>query len=1074
MGLLVDMICYLKRGWAVRVCGEVGLGVGCYLLHRREGVKTEFCPDVAGFCPGVAWILSLFGRGLSWCALNWEGLTLRSGACCFGRQMVKIGGGAGELRSEVGRVPVLGDVPRARARRVLQYASAGADQVQFQQQVKLCPVRSAGFVSGMTMIIRRAVRIGCLGWSGALAYKEPLMAACRYCPPPALKREIIMKSLSLFVLLVTSMLVSSSLAADKSPADKSPADDRPPQVKAVQPGVTLSLVAEQPQLSTPTGVDVDEQGRVWVVATHTHFRPDDYEGPEHDEILIFSDLDKAGRVQKRQVFYNATDATMDLELGPDGWVYLAERDRILRIKDTDGDGKADVEENIAVLESEADYPHNGLEGLAWDNRGKLIFAIGENFAKDWTLTGTDGTKITGAGKGGIFRCTADGKQLKRIAEGFWNPFGICVRADGEIFAAENDPGERPPCRVLHIVEGGDYGYDRGYGSEAHHPFVAWNGELRGTLPMIHPSGEAPCGIAPLGRGLLVPSWGDHSVDFFPLTQQGASFTSKPITIVKGGRYFRPSCIAADPHEDQPVMTWYLCDWVDGRYQAHGYGRVWKLEIDLTKADWVGPLELEAPTKEAKLAADLRSGHATQSVKELLKLAQNEDPFVARAALVALSFKASKWTPAEVMKWSPAERVQAVLALQLAQAKPETWIPVFLKDKNADVQFETIRWISDKGLKSYLPDVEQVLAQSDLDYQRFEAAIAAWNTLNGKALDGVRNPEMLLARVKDKQSAPQIRAYALRMLPTQSRSAPKAGQQVVTQFPKGLTLEMLEELLAVNDAELSLEAVRTLSGNPIVSQKILAQLAADPKQDSVLRAEAIAGLAPLAEQQVGLMLKLADSPDQVVREEALRCLRSIQLTDAQKKQIKTLAKAHPDSKDAFEAAVNPGALKTDRPALTDISAWLKAVEGVKGSADVESGRRLFHHSRLTNCAHCHRHSGRGNVVGPDLSSLGDRQDRAWLLRSILEPSREMAPEYQPRTIILTDGRTFTGIRLRSYVKETIRDAHGQNKTFDRDDVEAIVESPVSFMPQGLVHALTDRELRDLIAFLESHSREQTAD
>lgn len=46
------------------------------------------------------------------------------------------------------------------------------------------------------------------------------------------------------------------------------------------------------------------------------------------------------------------------------------------------------------------------------------------------------------------------------------------------------------------------------------------------------------------------------------------------------------------------------------------------------------------------------------------------------------------------------------------------------------------------------------------------------------------------------------------------------------------------------------------------------------------------------------------------------------------------------------------------------------------------------------------------------------------------------------------------------------SNGQNRTFARDDVEAIVDSPVSFMPAGLVHSLTDRELRDLIAFLEN--------
>jgi len=852
-----------------------------------------------------------------------------------------------------------------------------------------------------------------------------------------------------------------------------PAAEREPQVKTLQPGVRLTLVAEHPELATPTGIDVDAQGRIWVVATHTHFRPDDYVGPEHDEILVFSDINKAGRAEKRQVFYNATDATMDLELGPDGWVYLAERDRILRIKDTNGDGKADVEENIAVLKSEADYPHNGLEGLAWHPNGDLVFAIGENFAKPWTLTGTDGVTVKGAGKGGIFRCTAAGKNLRRIAVGFWNPFGICVRADGEIFAAENDPGERPPCRLLHIVEGGDYGYERSYGSEAHHPFVSWNGELRGTLPMIHPSGEAPCGVLPLGRGLLVPSWGDHSIDFFPLTPQGASYTSKPITLVKGGRYFRPSCIAEDPSAEVPSAekqkrVFYLCDWVDGRYQAHGYGRLWKLEIDLEKADWLGTLDLEPPTKKAQLAAHLRSGDTTYNLKQLLKFTQDEDSFLAQSALQALSREASTWTAEDVARWSAADRIQAVMALKLAKVDPQKWVPVLLADKNADVQFETLRWISDYGLKEFLPNVEQKLSQSDLDYRRFEAAIAALNTLQGKPEAGIRNPELLLARVQDANSAPRIRAYALRLLPTQSRSAPKPGAQPVKNFPKGLTLKMLQQLLAVNDETLSLEVVRTLAGNPVVSQKILAGIAADPQQSVNLRAEAIAGLATMAEQNTALLLQLAGDKERSVREEALRCLRSIPHTPQQQQTLKSLASQYPESLDIFEAALNPKTLSMGRPALTDTQAWLKALDAVQEPADPESGRRIFHHGRLANCSHCHRHGGRGNVVGPDLSSLGNKQDRTWLLKSILEPSREMAPEYQPRTIILIDGRTFTGIRLRSYIKETIRDANGQNRTFDRSDVEAMVESPVSFMPSGLVHALTDRELKDLIAFLESNS------
>lgn len=866
---------------------------------------------------------------------------------------------------------------------------------------------------------------------------------------------------SLFTCAIVSFISFNSLFAA----------EREPQVKTLQPGVKISLVAEHPDLSTPTGIDVDKQGRIWAIATHTHFRPDDYDGPKHDEILIFSDLDSKGRAKKRQVFYNATEATMDLELGLDGWVYLAERDRILRIKDTNGDGKADLEENIAILKSEANYPHNGLEGLAWHPDGDLIFALGENFAKPWQLSGTDGSKVNGVGKGGIFRCNADGKQLRRIAHGFWNPFGICVRSDGEIFAAENDPGERPPCKVLHIVEGGDYGYERSYGSEAHHPFVSWNGELRGTLPMIHPSGEAPCGILPLGRGLLVPSWGDHSIDFFPLTQKGASYTTKPITIVKGGRYFRPSCIAKDPNSTENKRIWYLCDWVDGRYQAHGYGRLWKLEIDLEKADWVGKLDLPPPTKNSQLSTDLRTGKAKYDRNELLRLAKEEDPFLAQAALLALSRKSQNWSPQEISGWPAPDRILAVQALKLANASPKKWITVFLADKNADVQFETLRWISDSGLKTFLPEVEAKLSQSDLDYKRFEAAVATWNTLKGTPEAGIRNPEMLLTRVLDTKSAPQTRAYALRLLPSQPRSAPKNGTQPVQNFPKGLTLEILQQLLTVNNETLSLEVVRTLAGNPIVSQKILVSIATDPKQSVTLRAEAIAGLSAVAEQHSDLLLQLAGEQNRSIREEALRSLRAGKYSPEKKNRLNQIESQYPESADLIQAILKPKSLTTGRPPLADTQAWLTALKAVKAPADLESGRRIFHHARIASCSHCHRHGGRGNVVGPDLSSLGNTKDRKWLLKSILEPSQQMAPEYQPRTIILNDGRTFTGIRLRSYVKETIRDANGQNRTFDRNDVDSIIESPTSFMPSGLVHTLTDRELKDLIAFLENDSHQK---
>ena len=64
-------------------------------------------------------------------------------------------------------------------------------------------------------------------------------------------------------------------------ADPPRADGRDAEVEIRSPGVRLTRFADDPGLVTPTGVDVDQSGNVWVVATHTHFRPDDYDGPRH-------------------------------------------------------------------------------------------------------------------------------------------------------------------------------------------------------------------------------------------------------------------------------------------------------------------------------------------------------------------------------------------------------------------------------------------------------------------------------------------------------------------------------------------------------------------------------------------------------------------------------------------------------------------------------------------------------------------------------------------------------------------------------------------------------------------------
>lgn len=843
----------------------------------------------------------------------------------------------------------------------------------------------------------------------------------------------------MFSLRLTSLIFAAS-AALAAPAPKMPdvPADCSPQLVFPQPGVKLTLVAEHPQVVTPTGIDVDAQGRVWVAASHTHFRPEGYPGPAHDEIIVLSNFDAGGRAQTRTVFYDKTDDTMGLLLGPEGWVYLAERSRILRVKDTDGDGRGDREETIATLKTEETYPHNGLSGLAWHPSGDLIIALGENMWKTWSFVASDGTTIDGAGEGGIFRSKADGSQMRRIAVGFWNPFGLCVREDGEIFVGENDPGSRPPCRLLHIVEGGDYGYTRDYGEAPFHPFVCWNGELRGTLPMVSPSGEAPCGVQPLGGGLIGGSWTDHRIDFFALQRSGASYTAERIPIVTGGDMFRPTCIARASEG-----TYYFADWVFGSYPIHQRGRVWKLEIDKQAArEWLKPAAPEplAPVK-------------TGSTEENFALARGSDPFVARAALLALAKNEGEWS-AGVAKFDERDHVSACIALKLAKPKDEALARKFLADAGAEVQFEALRWICEQRLAGLLPQVEAKLREHDLDFSRFEACLAVVNTLTGNARGGVDNRDMLLARVRDTNAPPRVRAYALRLL------RPRPGQ---------LTVPVLREMLELKDVTLSLEAVRALAREGSAATETLTSIARAESQPAAVRAEAVAALAN-SETSSALFLDLASNPDGILREEALRALRLTALGDEQKTKLRGVAKQFSASADLVAAILDPSASAMNRPAPHDLAAWQKLLARVPGKPDVEAGRRIFFHPKLSQCANCHLHSGRGNVVGPDMSVVGDRGDDAWLLQAILDPSRDVAPQFYPLSLEMKDGSGFVGFLLRDGGGATAvyRDLTGAERSIKRGDIVKREELKTSVMPPGLLALLTDREVRDLLAFLRART------
>jgi putative heme-binding domain-containing protein len=119
---------------------------------------------------------------------------------------------------------------------------------------------------------------------------------------------------------------------------------------------------------------------------------------------------------------------------------------------------------------------------------------------------------------------------------------------------------------------------------------------------------------------------------------------------------------------------------------------------------------------------------------------------------------------------------------------------------------------------------------------------------------------------------------------------------------------------------------------------------------------------------------------------------------------------------------------------------------------------------TACAACHRLGELGQDVGPNLATI-----RHWnpeqVLINILDPNREVAPNFLGYTVETKDGRTLDGLIVEESVSSiTLKRSDGVTETVLRRDVAQLAGSGLSLMPEGLENAVTIGQMADLIAFL----------
>jgi glucose/arabinose dehydrogenase len=134
----------------------------------------------------------------------------------------------------------------------------------------------------------------------------------------------------------------------------------------------------------------------------------------------------------------------------DGWLYAMQRGELTRIKDTTGDGRADLFETVCdEWEIGGDY-HEYAFGSKFDREGSLwvVLCLTGSYTSDFKY------------RGWCLRITPDGKAIPTCS-GIRSPGGIGMNADGDFFYTENQGPWNGACSLKHLRPGKFLGHPAG-------------------------------------------------------------------------------------------------------------------------------------------------------------------------------------------------------------------------------------------------------------------------------------------------------------------------------------------------------------------------------------------------------------------------------------------------------------------------------------------------------------------------------------------------------------------------------------------------------------------------------------
>ncbi|MFV1968862.1 MAG: hypothetical protein ACC628_25875, partial [Pirellulaceae bacterium] len=372
------------------------------------------------------------------------------------------------------------------------------------------------------------------------------------------------------------------LAATQALAQQAPVDFK------------VGLVYEVPDIEHPSAVTCDDEGNLFVGED-----PMDMRGPSTKPIdrIVLIRWDEHGGPPVKTVFCENLSAVFGM-VWHQGALYVMNAPYYTMLKDTDGDGIADVRKRLADSFGHAPglfgLNNHIPSGMRLGLDGFVYVAFGDKGLPK--AIGVDGSTITLEG-GGVFRMRLDASQLEIVSSGIRNNMDVALDRFDNIFAFDNDDDFGWWMRIIHHVPTGYYGYPYDYRSH--------------RSPYLPPVGEFGSGTACGGAcyreavwpakyhgGAFFCDWGERKIEHYTLTRKGASFEAQVEDFMVGDESgdFRPIDLCFSP--DGKHM--YVADWnLAGGGKSEKVGRLFRVtyigdEVPLepSRAKDVDPIEAQ--------------------------------------------------------------------------------------------------------------------------------------------------------------------------------------------------------------------------------------------------------------------------------------------------------------------------------------------------------------------------------------------------------------------------------------------------------------------------------------------------